>query len=160
MFNVDVSTGRSGIQSRWCVLDASLRIAYLRVPPHKKQRGTFVPSGIFTLVFHFLYHACSRTGLVSGNWDIKPYNEKSPLDESEADSNVVRGRWNADTKAVFLDEYDDEGNVTTAKINGFVSFEKQTLVRFFGMHFGDYVNILSFELFVHFTRLGTLREFF
>ena len=51
---------------------------------------------------------------------------------------MVRGRWNADTKAVFLDEYDDEGNVTTAKINGFVSFEKQTLVRYFG----DRMNIL------------------
>ncbi len=90
-----------------------------------REHVVFAPAHAF---LSFLFRVCSTTGLVSGNWDIKPYNEKSPLDESESDSNVVRGRWNADTKAVFLDEYDDEGNVTTAKISGFVSFEKQTLV--------------------------------
>jgi hypothetical protein len=70
---------------------------------------------------------------------------------------VVRGRWNADTKAVFLDEYDDEGNVTTAKINGFVSFEKQTLVRFFGLHFrdGSIIHLLAIVRVAH--RLGAPR---
>ncbi len=95
--------------------------------------AVYAPAALVpTSRLHFVsFLVCPRTGLVSGNWDIKPYNEKNPLDESESDSNVIRGRWNADTKAVFLDEYDDEGNVTTANINGFVSFEKQTLVRYF-----------------------------
>ena len=78
----------------------------------------------------------SPDGIVSGNWDIKPYNEANPHDESEMDSNVVRGHWNADTNQVFLDEYDLDGNITTAKISGTVSFTEKTLVCVFRLVFG------------------------
>ncbi len=73
---------------------------------------------------------------------------------------MVRGRWNADTKAVFLDEYDDEGNVTTAKINGFVSFEKQTLVRSLDRTLEMALSLTCLQLYVSLIASGRLAKFF
>eukprot|EP00455_Lapot_gusevi_P018847 TRINITY_DN20357_c0_g1_i1.p1 TRINITY_DN20357_c0_g1~~TRINITY_DN20357_c0_g1_i1.p1 ORF type:complete len:129 (-),score=15.87 TRINITY_DN20357_c0_g1_i1:232-618(-) len=66
-------------------------------------------------------------GIVMGEWDIREYPSESSQADDQFETNIIRGSWSPETKEVFLDEYDSDGNVSTAHINGHLNWSENTM---------------------------------